>query len=198
MNLKKRVVKHFYRDIDGWFDFERIYSGAVKNFPTNSHFVEIGSFLGKSTSYMAVEIINSHKNIKFDCIDHWVGSEEHNDGTSWEFDFDVDKLYEKFLENIKPAKSAINPVRKPSLEAVKEYEDNSIDFIYIDASHDYDNVLADLRAWYPKLRTNGVIAGHDFPHPPVCMAVKDFFGDKEVAVYGQTWLVNNTGKDLKW
>lgn len=196
MNLKG--MQHFYQNVDGWFDFERIYSGAVKKFPTNSHFVEIGSFLGKSSSYMGVEIMNSHKNIKFDCIDHWVGSTEHNDGTDWGFDFDVDKLYETFLENIKPVKSFINPIRKPSLEAVLDYDDNSVDFIYIDASHDYDNVLADLRAWYPKLKSNGIIAGHDFPHPPVCLAVKDFFGDREVAVYGQTWLVNNTGNALNW
>ena len=200
MNLKKRDNKigHFYQNIHGWFDFERIYASAVNDFPSGSHFIEIGSFLGKSSAYMGVEINNSNKNIKFDCVDHWVGSEEHNDKTEWDFDFDVNQLYEKFLENISPVRHIINPIRKPSLEAVLEHNDNSVDFIYVDAAHDYDNVLADLRAWYPKLKSNGVIAGHDFPHPPVCMAVKDFFGDREVSVYGQTWLVNNTGKDLSW
>ena len=41
--------------------------------------MEVGSFLGKSAVFMAVEIINSGKRIKFDCIDHWKGSEEHCD-----------------------------------------------------------------------------------------------------------------------
>ena len=49
----------------------------------------------KSAVYMAVEIINSGKLIKFDCIDHWLGSEEHKDNDK----VDVDNLYEDFLKN---------------------------------------------------------------------------------------------------
>jgi len=50
------------------FDCEEIFEMAVKHFPTNSHFVEIGLGQGKSSGYMAVEIINSGKNIKLDCF----------------------------------------------------------------------------------------------------------------------------------
>jgi len=40
--------------------------------------------------------------------------------------------------------------------------DASLDFVYVDARHDYKGVLADLHAWWPKLRDGGVMAGHDF------------------------------------
>jgi len=54
-----------------YFRYPQFYSSMVERFPSNSHFVEVGAFLGKSSSYMAVEIANSGKKIKFDVIDHW-------------------------------------------------------------------------------------------------------------------------------
>ena len=53
-----------------------------------AHFVEVGSYKGRSTSFMAVEIANSGKQIKFDCVDTWEGSPEHQEGGDIE-DLDV-------------------------------------------------------------------------------------------------------------
>ena len=66
-------MKHFYGGLEGYFDYQDIYQKVVSNAKEGEHFVEIGSFLGKSGSFMAVEIINSQKDIRFDCIDHWRG-----------------------------------------------------------------------------------------------------------------------------
>ena len=55
-------MEHFYQRIQGWFDFQNIYSNAVSTAPTEgAHFVEIGSWKGTSAAYMAVEIANSRK-----------------------------------------------------------------------------------------------------------------------------------------
>lgn len=58
-------------------------------------------------------------------------------------------------------------IRKFSSDAVNLFEDESIDFIYIDARHDYCAVTEDLEAYYPKVKCNGMLAGHDFmnTHP---------------------------------
>ena len=74
-------MDHFYEDICGFSqnDLFALYKKIVEKFPSGSHFVEVGSFLGKSASFMAVEIINSGKLIKLDCVDHWREPEEHRD-----------------------------------------------------------------------------------------------------------------------
>ena len=58
-------MEHIYQNIDGWFDFENLYSFAVNIFDEDKEgkFIEIGSWMGKSSSFMAVEVANSKKNI---------------------------------------------------------------------------------------------------------------------------------------
>ena len=53
-------------------------------------------------------------------------------------------------------------VRKSSVEAAAQFEDASIDFVYLDARHTYDAVMEDLEAWWPKVRPGGIVAGEDY------------------------------------
>ena len=133
-------------------------------------FVEVGSWQGKSACFMAVEIENSGKNIQLHCIDTWEGSIEHKDETV----IKEKSLYNQFLNNIEPVKHIIKPVRLASRDAARTYEDESIDFIFIDAAHDYESVREDLYSWYPKIKKGGLIAGHDRLWPGVVKAVNEF------------------------
>ena len=150
-------MQHIYENIDGWFTFPGLYTFAVNKF-NNAKFVEIGAWLGKSTSYMAVEIANSNKNIEFYCVDTWKGSPEHGNDPLLE----DNKLWEKFLENTKSISSYIKPLKMTSIEASKQFEDNSLDFIFIDGAHGYEYVKDDINHWFPKLKKDGIIAGHDY------------------------------------
>ena len=63
----------------------------------------------------------------------------------------------------------------------KRQEDGSLDFVFIDASHEYEHVKADILKWYPKVKNGGVLAGHDcYPNNPefggVYKAVTEIFG----------------------
>lgn len=181
-------MNHFYQNIHGWFDFQKTYTKMVNQHGDGAHFVEIGTFLGRSLSYLAVEIINSGKNIRLDAVDTWEGSplepfqQEQNEVMN-------KTLYDDFLKNIEPVKNHINVVKSDSVEASKLYEDESLDFIFIDASHHYEFVKADIQAWYPKLKKGGYIGGHDYDPPSrtpngihgVFQAVNEIFpGDFDV------------------
>jgi len=181
-------MEHFYEDIYGFSqkDVFALYKKMVSRFDSGSHFVEVGAFLGRSAVFMAVEIINSGKNIKFDCIDHWEGSEEHNDNDK----VNLETLYEDFLENIKPVKGVVNPVRAHSVDASRLYKPNSLDFIFIDASHDEESVKADLAFWMPRMKDNGVIAGDDINNEGVANAVRWFFDHEKLDIIGRQWMVD--------
>lgn len=53
-------------------------------------------------------------------------------------------------------------IRKTGVEAAKDFEDGSLDFVYIDADHRFDAVMVDIITWAPKVRKGGILAGHDF------------------------------------
>lgn len=179
-------MKHYYELIHGWFDFQDIYTKAVETAANGAHFVEIGSWKGKSSAYMAVEIINSGKIIKFDCVDVWTGK-----GAIGEYDEDLDvkhqTLYEAFQKNMAPVNGYFSPVRMLSTDAVKKYEDESLDFIFIDGSHDYESVKEDIKNWLPKLKKGGLFAGHDYFHPDVNRAVNELLENVNISV--SSWYI---------
>lgn len=69
-----------------------------------------------------------------------------------------------YLEVCKQALAGfdVEYIRKTSMEAVQQVEDASLDFVYIDALHDFDNVMMDIIHWTPKVRVGGIVAGHDY------------------------------------
>jgi hypothetical protein len=70
------------------------------------------------------------------------------------------------------------------------FADDSVHFAFIDAAHDYESVLRDIRAWLPKIRKGGILAGHDLPHGPVRQAVEHVFGTKGYESHPPScWLV---------
>lgn len=172
------MMQHFYLQIPGWFSCDVLYTEVVRKAEDGFHFVEVGSYEGQSAAYMAVEIINSGKNIKFDCIDTWA---HHNNVHN------SDEAYNMFLNNMKPVKGHYTPIKMDSIEASKLYSDNSIDFVYIDADHSYESVKNDIIAWLPKVKQGGILAGHDYPMLSVRNAVHEILGEENISVNMCSW-----------
>lgn len=188
-------MEHFFKDIEGWFDDndEKLYKYAVDYSKNNDIFVEIGSFKGRSASAMCVNIINSKKDITFYCVDTWNGSEEHQIGKNFE-DIDVvnGRLFDIFSHNTKIVSNYIRPIKTTSIEAVKLFKDKELQFVYIDASHDYINVSTDLNIWYPKVKSGGILAGHDWIYfEDVRRAVQEFAKEKSLTIItmANSWMM---------
>ena len=156
-------------DVHGHFNYGGVFDHQVARIQQDrfAHFVEIGSYLGKSTCYLADLILNSGKDIRLDLVDRWdmiyhdsvpfVNSQAMSKSERYQ-------SYYACLENIFQYAKYIKifPIRMLSIDAATLYEDNSLDFVFIDADHDFSNVMDDLSAWYPKVKPGGTIAGHDY------------------------------------
>lgn len=77
-------------------------------------------------------------------------------------------------------------IGKPSLDAVRQFEDGSLDFVFIDADHSTESVSADIKVWLPKIRQGGFITGHDYDWATVRDAVAVELG--KVRVYEPDWV----------
>ena len=65
-------------------------------------------------------------------------------------------------------------ILEESVSAATRFQDGTLDYVYIDADHRYESVLKDLKAWWPKVKETGILAGHDYQIESVKKAVRDF------------------------
>lgn len=71
-------------------------------------------------------------------------------------------------------------ITKPAHEVSKQFEDKSLDLVYIDGNHEYEEVTQDITDWIPKIREGGIICGHDYSkyyYPGLIEAVNKQFLD---------------------
>lgn len=169
------------QSIFGWMpDRELAWLRQQANLHTN--ICEIGSFMGRSTRALAD---NTRGTVT--AVDTWAGSEEkeHRDmlagkGPDW--------LFDQFKDNM-AGLTNVAMVRMPSLEAARNFIHRQFDFIFVDASHDYENVKADILAWKPLLAPGGLLSGHDMHTgaPGVVQAVDELLPNRKV--YESIWYV---------
>jgi len=160
-------MDHFYKSIPGWFTYPCLYTDMVNKFPSGSHFVEVGSYNGTSLAYLIVEIINAEKDITVTAVDSFLYFTE-----------------DAFNNNMKPVQDKFDLVVGDSAEAADKFEDKSLEFVFIDADHNYEFVKKDILAWLPKIKEGGVLAGHDYLYfVGVKQAVDEIFGNRNDARY---------------
>lgn len=159
-------------------EFEDVYKRIYDELPDGSTLVEVGSFTGRSASMMASMIKDGRKYIDFYCVDRWTIDPKKGYQKNI-MEGKGDDVYALFKENLekKGLFAQVKPIKKASVEAAKEFNDKSLDAVFIDAGHEYEDVIADIKAWYPKVKDGGIIAGHDYSHkfPGVVKAVNKIF-----------------------
>ena len=172
-------MKHT-NDIHGWFNYASLFDKLVSFIPDGGIFVECGAWLGKSSSYLC-DIANNR--IKVYIVDHWKGStEERENAHKLATEQDI---YQIFLENM--GNRNFIPLKMDSINASKQFEDNSCDVIYIDMDHTYEAVKQDIIHWLPKVKHGGILAGHDYDWSGVKKAVDELLGDN-IKIYISSWI----------
>ena len=97
---------------------------------------------------------------------------------------------------MKITKSVCEILKMLSEEAVEQFDNNTFDFIYIDANHAYEYVKHDLELWYPKLKKGGIIMGDDYTINDIEMCFNTLFGVKKAV--DEFGMKNNKTVSLKF
>jgi hypothetical protein len=73
----------------------------------------------------------------------------------------LDDQYD-YLKKLEALDDRITIIRDFSLNAVKLFKDNSVDYCYLDADHSLEAITQDINQWYSKIKSNGLLSGHDY------------------------------------
>jgi len=139
--------------------------------------VEVGCKEGRTTGFLLAQCPDIH----VVAIDPWRAFPAHKGRAGGETygKWDFAKIEAEFWANVGEHRDRLTFFRNTSLDAAAIAETQGLepDLVFIDAAHDYENVVADIGAWWPKVRPGGVLAGHDYQHkfPSVMRAVADSF-----------------------
>ena len=97
-------------------------------------------------------------------IDPWQQNYDPEDPASG---FDMAEAKEYARQRLIPhhGKGRVQYHVMASLAAVQRFGERQLDMVYVDGCHQYDAVKADLAAWWPKIKSGGILAGHDYLCP---------------------------------
>lgn len=176
----------YWEKLDGFFSFQPFYEKIINQL-NGGVFVELGVWKGRSIMYMAERAKELNKDVKLYGVDIFFVADQQKHCASLGTNF-----YDEVVKNIEIMKDCITLYQMDSHDAYTKFEDDSIDFLFIDAHHTYEDVKIDLELWYPKVKTGGIISGHDYIWigAVVKKAVVEFFGEENVIVEeGDSWSV---------
>lgn len=118
--------------------------------------IEIGTCRGESTYYFLDKCPNI---VLLTTIDPYKGYQDWNGEITQET---VERFMDAAQKNLKKFSKRVTMVRQESANAATMFDDESVDFIFVDGDHSYDATLADCEAYYPKLKKGGIFCGHDY------------------------------------
>lgn len=121
--------------------------------------VEIGTWEGD----FSFELLSKCQFKKVYCVDPYkhFDDESYPDGMNSLTQADFDAKFKTVNERFKIYGDRVEFLRMTSEEASKMFQDNSIDFVYIDGNHEYKYVKKDIELWYPKVKIGGYCTGDD-------------------------------------
>lgn len=114
--------------------------------------VEVGVDEGEYTEAFA------KAGLKIFGVDPWKVYGDYNDRGNQP---ELDLKYDRTRRRLAPYTNS-TLVRKTSMEAVEDFEDGSLDFVYIDGNHQFKFIAEDIVEWTKKVKKGGIVSGHDY------------------------------------
>lgn len=188
-----------WSEIDGWFQWRSGQEEAALWFPEGSCFVEVGNYLGRSLCSLGEVVAQSGKTFTVIGIDTCRGSGPEGSGRKDYHSAVVAQhggtLAGALHRNVLGCGygDAITLIIADSLNASRLFGDASVEWVHLDARHDYASVKADIHAWLPKVKPGGWLSGDDYDAlkwPEVVKAVGELLpGAKPWSTQQWRWIV---------
>lgn len=170
----------------------------IPNFSRRSEFIQmlnergakLGVEVGTDHGKYAQQLLEGIPGLKLYCIDPWIAYTEGAEHHSQE---EVDKIYKEAKDRLLERTSngdlqrySCSIIRDTSMQALQDFSDNSLDFVFIDGNHSYDYVLEDITEWTKKVKPGGIVSGHDYKVDPennygVIEAIQKYVKDNHIA-----------------
>lgn len=144
---------------------------------------EIGAARGRTTQ----QLLKNCLNLKLIVVDLWGTVPESVGGGRMYHTWDFPRTKKIFENRTNSFKHRMNILKGISWEMADKVDNNSLDFIFIDADHEYQSVINDIRAWTPKLKDGGFITGHDTHFPEVEKAINELTPNWKSAGVDHVW-----------
>lgn len=119
--------------------------------------MNVGAEIGVETGIYSEILCKANPKLDLYSIDAWTAYEGYRDHVSQE---KVDDLQRKATERLKPYRATI--IKGFSVDVAKDFRDESLDFVYIDGNHEFQQTVNDIAEWQKKVRVGGIVAGHDY------------------------------------
>ncbi|OFY64760.1 MAG: hypothetical protein A2Y71_06205 [Bacteroidetes bacterium RBG_13_42_15] len=120
-------------------------------------------------------------------VDLWAPVPPEAGGGSRYKDWDFPSVRKRFDELTRSYFSRLVVVKGVSWLMAEKIKNRSLDFVFIDADHEYESVVKDIQAWTPKLKSNGMISGHDCNFPGVLQAINELIPDWHEVGIDNVW-----------
>lgn len=125
----------------------------------------LGAEIGVDSGVFSEILCKTNSSLHLFSIDPWsTNAYEDSFNSSPAMEPHFEKHYRSAVHRL--SKHNCTVVRKQSLEAVHDFKDNSLDFVYIDSNHSFINIASDIYRWEKKVKVGGIVSGHDYEHFP--------------------------------
>lgn len=185
--FKELVAGGNWANVPGFFDYFPFYDRVIERLKDGDTAAEIGVWLGRSLIYLAQGLKRAGKQVKLLAVDHFRGEFNQADHAPVVLANGGSNrgAFEQNLKNC-GVREMIDIIESDSASGAANVPDESLAFVFIDAAHDYESVKRDIAAWLPKLKPDGLMAGHDAEYSEVARAVKEAFPQAVRA--GSVWM----------